>query len=128
MAATDTQRPRPRTDSLGALHWVGIAAALVSAAVHFLLGARMFPTGLGISFLLAGFGFVGAVALVVLDYRRRLVYAVGIPFTIVQIVLWYYVIFATTPRSFPADMGTLGAIDKIAQVVLVAVLVALLRS
>lgn len=128
MSTADAQRSLLRTDSLGALHWVGIAAALVSAAVHFLLGIRMFPTGLAISFLLAGFGFVGAVVLVVLDYRRRLVYAVGIPFTVVQIVAWYYVIFVTTPRTFPADMDAISTIDKLAQVVLVAVLVALLRE
>lgn len=127
MATANAQQSLLRTDSLGALHWVGIVAALVSAAVHLLLGVRMFPTGLGISFILAGFGFIGAVVLVLIDYRRRAVYAVGIPYTLVQIVLWYYVIFATGPRSFPADMGTLGAIDKAAQVVLIAVLVVLLR-
>lgn len=113
--------------SLDVLHWVGIAAALVTAAVHLFLGFRMFPSGLGISFVLAGIGFLGGIALVLLDYRRRAVYGLGIPFTLVQIVLWYYVNFAAGPYSFPTEMGTLGAIDKIAQVVLVAVLVALLR-
>lgn len=113
--------------SLNGLHWVGIVAALVSAAVHLLLGVRMLPSGMGLSFVLAGLGFLGAIALLLLDYRRRTVYAVGIPFTLVQIVLWYYVNFVSLGKSFPGDIGTLGAVDKAAQLVLLAVLVVLLR-
>jgi hypothetical protein len=127
MGTTETRGFAPDLTSLGGLHWVGIVAALVSAAVHLLLGVRMLPSGMGISFVLAGLGFLGAIALVVLDYRRRAVYAVGIPFTLVQILLWYYVNFVSFGKSFPSDIGTLGAIDKLAQVVLVAVLIALLR-
>ncbi|WP_247005729.1 DUF7475 family protein [Halorientalis litorea] len=127
MATSETQRLSPDVASLDSLHWVGIVAALVSAAVHLLLGVRMLPSGMGISFVLAGLGFLGAVGLIVLNYRRRAVYAVGIPFTLVQILLWYYVNFVSLGKSFPADIGTLGAVDKIAQVVLIAVLVVLLR-
>ena len=54
-------------------------------------------------------------------------YAVGIPFTLVQILAWYYLNFAAGPKLFPADVGTLGAVDKVAQVVLIVVLVVLLR-
>ena len=127
MATADSRRLEPSTDTLHGLHWVGILAALVSAAVHLLLGVRMLPSGMGISFVLAGLGFLGAIVLVLFDYRRRAVYAVGVPFTLVQIVLWYYLNFAAGPKSFPADVGALGAVDKVAQVVLIAVLVALLR-
>ncbi|WP_181692087.1 hypothetical protein [Natronomonas sp. LN261] len=127
MATSEPGLLELRTDSLRRLHWIGILAALVSAAVHLLLGGRMLPSGMGISFVLAGMGFLGAIGLVLIDYRRRAVYAVGIPFTIVQVVLWYYVNFAAGSKSFPADVGTLGAIDKAAQVVLIAVLVVLLR-
>ena len=126
MATSETQ-PAVDIGSLNALHWVGIVAALVTAAVHIRLGVGGLPLPLRISFLLAGLGFVGAVVLVLLDYRRRTVYAVGIPFTLVQIVLWYALNFAGGTKSFPADVGTLGAVDKVAQVVLIAVLVALLR-
>ena len=127
MATADSRQLEPSIDTLHGLHWVGILAALVSAAVHLLLGVRMLPSGMGISFVLAGLGFLGAIVLVLFDYRRRAVYAVGVPFTLVQIVLWYYVNFAAGPKSFPADVGALGAVDKVAQVVLMAVLVALLR-
>jgi hypothetical protein len=112
---------------LDALAWIGILAALVSAAIHLLLGVRMLPSGLGVSFVLAGLGFLGAIALVLYDVRRRTVYAVGIPFTLVQIGLWYMLNFAGSDKSIPADLGTLGAADKLAQVVLVVILVALLR-
>jgi hypothetical protein len=127
MTTAETRGLALGTDTLEATHWIGILAALVSAGVHLLLGVRMFPSGLGISFILAGLGFVGAVALVLVDFRRRAVYAIGIPFTLVQVVLWYVVNFVGTGMSFPGDIGTLGAVDKVAQVVLLAVLVVLLR-
>lgn len=128
MATAEQQGVSLQTGSLNALHWVGIVGALVSAGVHLLLGVRMFPSGLGSSFILAGIGFIGAVLLVLIDYRRRAVYAAGIPFTVGQIVLWYLFNFAGDGKSFPGDIGTLGAIDKVAQVVLVAVLLVLLRN
>jgi hypothetical protein len=115
------------TEGLTGLHWVGIVAAAVSGLVHLRLGVGFLPSGLGISFLLAAGGFFGAIVLVLLGYRRRLVYAVGIPFTVVQIVAWYLLNFADGSKSFPADVGTLGAVDKVAQLVLLAVLVAVLR-
>lgn len=117
-----------RTESLGGLHWIGIIAALLSAGVHLLLGIRMFPSGMGISFILAGLGFLGAIVLVLIAYHRRAVYAVGIPFVLIQIVLWFVINFVNGPKTFPADIGTLGAIDKIAQLVLLGVLIELLRS
>ena len=126
MATTEQQGLSLQMGSLGPLHWIGIVGALASAGIHLLLGVRFLPSGLGISFILAGIGFVGAVVLVLLDVRRRAVYALGIPFTFGQIVLWYLINFTGGSKSFPGDVGTLGAIDKIAQVVLIAVLVILL--
>ncbi|WP_136686542.1 DUF7475 family protein [Halorhabdus amylolytica] len=128
MATTEAAGPRIRTESLGGLHWIGILAAVVSAAIHLLLGVRILPSGMGISFVLAGLGFLGAIVLVLVDYRRRTVYAVGVPFVLVQIVLWFVINFVNGPKSFPADIGTLGAVDKIAQLALLGVLLALLRS
>jgi hypothetical protein len=128
MSTADSGGSALGTESLSALHWVGIAAALVTAAIHLRLGVGFFPSGMGISFLLAGLGFLGAVTLVLLDYRRRTVYGVGVPFTLIQIVLWYVFNFTgPSAKPFPGGVGTLGAIDKLAQVVLLVVLVALLR-
>ena len=131
MGTSTTRRMSLETGSLDGVHWLGILAALVTAAIHLLLGARPLLTGsasgLAVSFVLAGLGFLGAVVLVLVNYRRRTVYAVGIPYTLAQLGLWYYLNFAAGPKSFPADVGTLGAVDKVTQVVLVAVLVVLLR-
>jgi len=127
MTTTESERTGLRTDSLTSVVWVGIAAAVVSGLIHLFLGVRQVPSGLGISFVLAGLGFLGAVALVLVGYRRSTVYLVGVPFVLVQIVLWYYVNFAGESASFPGDVGTLGAVDKIAQVVLLVVLVRLLQ-
>jgi len=127
MATTEAEGPRLQTDSLGGVHWVGILAALVSAGIHLLLGIRMLPSGMGISFVLAGLGFLGAIGLVLVGYRRRTVYAAGIPFVAVQIVLWFVLNFVTGPKSFPGEIGAIGALDKIAQFVLLGVLITLLR-
>jgi hypothetical protein len=126
--AGETGEISPDVTSLTGTHWIGIVAALVSGAIHLRLGAGFVPSGLGVSFLLAGAGFLGAVALVVVGYRRRTVYAVGIPFTLVQLLAWFWLNFAAGPKSFPGGVGTLGAVDKLAQVVLVGVLAVLLRS
>lgn len=126
--STDTGGLSLDTESLSGLAYVGIIAAIISAVIHIQLGVGFIDSPLGISFILAGLGFVGAVALVLVNYRRRTVYAVGIPFTAVQIVLWYVFNFASGNKAFPADVGTLGAIDKLAQVVLIVVLIVLLRE
>ncbi|MFC7042338.1 DUF7475 family protein [Halonotius sp. GCM10025705] len=126
--STDTSTLSPELGSLNALAYVGIIAAVVSAVIHLRLGVGFIDSTLGISFILAGLGFFGVVALVLINYRRRTVYAVGVPFTAIQIVLWYVFNFAAGDKAFPADVGTLGAIDKVAQVVLIAVLIVLLRE
>ncbi|MEF8841792.1 MAG: hypothetical protein V5A62_09235 [Haloarculaceae archaeon] len=127
MSSTETAETGLEIGSLPTAVWVGVLAAVVSGLTHLRLGIGNLPSPLGISFLLAGIAFLVAVALVLVGYRRRTVYAVGIPFTLAQILAWYYLNFAAGPKSFPADVGTLGAVDKVAQLVLIVVLVALLR-
>jgi len=68
--------------------------------------------------LLAGVGFFGAIALFLLGYRRRLLYAVGVVYTGVQIPLWYVV--------KAGNYTTVGYVDKAVQVLLVVLLIALL--
>jgi hypothetical protein len=113
-----------RTESLTTLHWVGIAAALVSGVVHLVLGVQFVPSPIGVSFVLAGLGFFGAVVLVLADVARRTVYAVGIPFTAIQIVLWFAF---NQEKILAGNLGAFDVVDKVAQVVLIAVLVVLLR-
>ncbi|ESS05781.1 MAG: hypothetical protein A07HB70_01910 [uncultured archaeon A07HB70] len=115
------------TESMTAVHWFGVVLALVTAAVHLVLGVRV-PSGLGISFLLAGLGFLGAIVLLLVGYRRRLLYLVGVPFTGAQLAIWYALnVLPEGPLAVGA-VGTFGAVDKIAQVLLIVVLIYLFRA
>ncbi|WP_436343289.1 DUF7475 family protein [Natronorubrum sp. FCH18a] len=114
---------RVAPESMSTLRWVAIALALVTAAVHLLLGIGFLPHWMGGAFLVATAGFGLGITLVLLDYRRRLVYLLGIPFTVGQVVLWYTV-------NQPASLGELtaaGVVDKVAQLLLIAALVVLYR-
>ena len=114
---------RLAVESLTPLAWLGVAMALVSALVHLVLGAGFLPHWMGILFVLAAGGYIGGIVLLLVDYRRRLLYLVGVPYTLVQIIGWYVV-------NQPAGLGDLtpeGAIDKVAQIVLIGVLVVLYR-
>jgi len=112
--------------SLTTLHWVGVVAATLSGTIHLVLGVADITSPIGVSFVAAGLGFYGAVALLLFGVARRWLYVVGIPFVIAQIALWYLFNFVGTGRSFPADAGPLGLIDKTVQVLLLAVLFVLL--
>lgn len=103
------------------LHWVGVVAALVSAAVHLVLGIGFLPHWMGIAFLVATAGFLAGVWLVATGRQRRRVYLLGIPFTAGQIGFWY---LANRPGGLDA-LGPAEIIDKVAQIVLILALVAL---
>ena len=109
------------TESMTGLHWLGVVAAVVSGVIHLWLGVSFIDQGLGIPFLVAGVGFLAGAAAVLLDYRRRLFYVLGVPFTLGQIVIW----LAVTPAD--EYLSPIAVTDKLAQVVLVAVLVVLYR-
>lgn len=101
--------------SLTAVHWVAIAAALVSGVAHlYLYYLQEAPV-----FLFAGVVFLAAVVGVLFDVYRVALYALGIPFTLGQIAIWYAV-------GMP-DVDV-AVIDKPAQVVLVVALAWLLYA
>ncbi|SMO39097.1 DUF7475 family protein [Halorubrum cibi] len=124
-----------RIGSLTSTHWVGVAAAVASALVHLVLGmgflGDFLETGLtvslamGVSFLVAFAGFLIGVWFVLTDRFRPTVYLLGIPFTAGQIVLWYA--FNSPGLPAPPAINPLSAADKLAQVVLIGVLVVLYR-
>lgn len=124
--STATQSRSIDLDGLEPLHYIGIVLAALSGVIHLWLGISFAPSPLGISFLFAGVVFLLAAVGVAMNYRRGLLYRVGIPFTAGQIVLWYVFNFVVGPKSFPAEVGALGAIDKLAQVGLIVVLVLLI--
>jgi len=113
MVSLDLERLTP-------LHWVGIVAALVTAGVHLVLA---FDTGgtYGTLFLVATAGFLLGVAAILVGWRRRLLYLLGIPFTAGQIGWWY------AANDVP-PISTAEGIDKAAQAVFVVVLVVLYYS
>lgn len=119
MAETATGGLAVDTASLSPLHWVAFGLAAITGVLHIWLGAQFVSSPMGISFLLAGVGFFAGAALVAVDYRRRLIYAIGVPFTAVQIVAWYLV-------NAP-DFSPIGYLDKAVQVAFIAVLVVLYR-
>lgn len=105
------------TASVSTLHWIGIALAVVTGAIHFYLVALSGLSTLGVGFLVAGIGFLVGVIAILTNTRRRQFVLLGIPFTAGQIVIWYYVNMG--------DIGTTGIVDKVVQVLLIVVLIAL---
>lgn len=112
------------TASLTPLHWMGFVLAIISGVVHLALvvvGPISPASGFGILFILAFGGFVGGVGLVAINYRRKLIYLLGLPYTGSQIVMWY---LANQPAG-PGDLSAFEWVDKIAQVLLLVLLVML---
>lgn len=121
---------RLETASLTPIHWAAVVLAAITGVIHLLLGVSgvtgdpYIPFELGVAFLLAGLGFFGAIVLLLVDYRRRLLYALGVPYTAIQIVLWYALNFDSVSDML-ANAGAMGYVDKVVQVVLIVVLAVL---
>ncbi|RCU47176.1 hypothetical protein DU504_07615 [Haloplanus salinus] len=108
------------TESLTRLHWIGIVLAALTGIVHLYFGVLALDTLQGASFVLAGIAFFVAIGLLLLDVRRPLLYLAGIPFTGVQVVLYFYL-------NWPNVLSPGGIGDKVVQVALIAILVILYR-
>jgi hypothetical protein len=98
-----------RIGSLTQLQWLAVALVVVTGVLHVYAGVveGRIPVAL------AGAGYGGALVLFVLDYRRRLLYLVGIPYTAVQIPIWLVV---------KSEYGVIDYVDKTVQVVLILLL------
>jgi hypothetical protein len=108
-------------DSMGTLSWGGVALAVALGIIYLFLGAGMLSSPFGISFVLAGLGYLGAVGLVVAGIRRRLVYGVGIAYNVLLIVLYFVL---TSPSV--SDLASLDGVTKLLQVVFAVLLVVVL--
>jgi hypothetical protein len=117
MSTSTATLSRFRLETLTPLHWLGVLLAVLTGVLHLYLGIAFITEPLGWSFIAAGIGFFLGVLAVLMDYRRRLVYLLGVPFTGGQIVAWYVV-------NAP-DFSTLGIGDKVVQVILIVVLLVL---
>lgn len=111
-------------ESLTPLHWVGIGCAAITGVIHLWLGIEFIDSPMGWSFLAAGTGFFGAIVLLLFNIRRRLLYLVGIPYTAVQIPLWWVINDIQVADLFEPGIGVF---DKTIQVLLIAVLIVLYR-
>ena len=118
MALTDNIE----TTSLIWMHWLAGALAIVSGVVHLVLGVISPFGGLAIAFVLAGLGYFGGVFLALVDYRRPLLYLVGVVFTLAQIVAYYFLNYVNQP-----EISTIEGVDKAAQVLLIVLLLLLYR-
>lgn len=114
----------PDFESLTALHWFGVVCAAVTGVIHLWLGVTFIDSPMGWSFLAAGVGFFAAIVLLVANVRRRLLYLIGIPYTAVQIPLWWAVNDVQLVDLLEPGIGVL---DKLVQVLLIATLVVLYR-
>lgn len=90
-------------------HWALGGLATVTGAIHIYLYLEQ---GF-VPFLFAGVVFLAAVLAMVFNVYRRALYAVGIPFTAGQIVLWY-------AQGMP-DMS-IALIDKPVQLLVIVLL------
>lgn len=90
--------------------WIAIVLVLTTGIVHVYAG---FVEG-RIPVLLAGLGFFGGLVAFILNYRRGLLYLVGIVYTAVQFPLWYV--------AKAGEYTTLGYVDKTLQAILIVVL------
>ena len=115
MAGTETRGTAIRpTAAYGTLHWLAVALAAVTGAIHVYLGV---VEGI-LPFTIAGVGFFVGIAVFLTRYWRRWFYLLAAVFTLVQIVLW----IAGGTQFFTA-----GAIDKAVQAAFVAVVLYLYR-
>jgi hypothetical protein len=96
--------------SVGRLGWLAVALVTVTGVIHIYAGVVEGRTPVA----LAGVGFLAAIVLYLIEYRRPLLYLVGIVYTAIQIPLWYVV--------KAGEFTTVGYVDKTVQVVLVVVL------
>jgi hypothetical protein len=97
-------------DSLTPVHWLALGLVVATGLIHVYAG--LVEGRIPVS--LAGIGFLGAVVLFLVNYRRALLYPVGIVFTAVQFPLWYV--------GKAGEYTMLGYADKAIQALLILVL------
>jgi hypothetical protein len=107
---TAQKSPASRIGSLTQLQWLAVALIVITGVLHVYAGVieGRIPVAL------AGVGYAGALVLFFLDYRRRLLYLLGIPYTAVQFPLWIVA---------KSEYGMVDYVDKAVQVVLILTLV-----
>jgi hypothetical protein len=98
------------TGSLTRIHWLAILLAVATGVIHVYAGIVEGRIPVSI----AGVGFLGGVVLFLFDYRRRVLYLVGVVYTGIQIPLWYV--------AKVGEFTLLGYADKAVQIVIIILL------
>ena len=99
-----------QSGSLTQIQGLTVALVIITGVLHVYAGVveGRVPVAL------AGVGYAGALVLFFLNYRRRLLYAIGIPYTAIQIPIWLVA---------KSEYGMVDYVDKVVQVVLILVLI-----
>lgn len=99
-------RSVPFIDTLNIAHMFAIVLAAITGIIHLYIG---FGFG-GPELILAGVGFLGGTGLFLASVKRRWLYGLAIPYTIIQLFLWI-------------EMGQpfirFGIVDKFVQILLI---------
>ncbi|MFD1600333.1 hypothetical protein [Halobellus rarus] len=96
--------------SLTQPQWLAVALVVITGVIHVYAG--IVEGRIPVAF--AGVGYAGALVLFFFDYRRRLLYLIGIPYTAVQFPLWIVA---------KSEYGMIDYVDKAVQVALILVLI-----
>lgn len=99
------------TASVPSLGWLAVILVLLTGVFHIYSGIVEGR----IPVLVAGIGFLGAIVLYLVNFRRRLLYVVGVLYTAVQFPLWYV--------AKAGEYTTVGYVDKAVQALLIVLLV-----
>ena len=116
--ATGTRLER---DVMGTLDWVGIVLAVLLGIAYLPIAFGELPSPIGISFLLAGLGYFGAVVLVLAGYRRGTIYGVGVGYNLLLIALYFLI-----RRPSLGDLAGFGSAVKVTQALFALLLAVLL--
>lgn len=111
------------TETIDWKGWLAIVLAAITGVIHLVLGVGNFPDPLALSFLVAGLGFFGGIVLFLMEYRRRLLVVLAIPYVAAQIALFYLLNMPTV-----ATLSPVAIVDKAVQLVLIVLLILLYRE
>lgn len=114
--ATTRTTPRFDTATITPVGWLALTLVAVTGLLHLAAGVVEGR----IPVFLAGVGFLVAAILYLADYRRRTLVLLAIPYTAIQLPLWYV--------ANAGEFTALGYLDKAVQVALLLVLVVLARG
>lgn len=108
----------PQISEITKPQFLTIILSAITGAIHFYLAPQIGLNSLGVSFAVAGLGFTALIISIIFNYRLKLAYLLAIPFTLGQIVIWYYMNRPSLEFLIRGE-PFLDALDKLAQILLI---------